>query len=92
MPHASDCAIHNAPALPASECDCGGVIPKLEPDKLCAFCGVPIKGAHVEAASGLYCLGHEPSACPTESDRIIARLKHAAIPVWKTKPSDRGGP
>lgn len=38
--HASDCAIHNAPALPVGECDCGydrpmsselaGILPKSE--------------------------------------------------------------
>lgn len=25
--HASDCAVNNGPALPAGECDCGGVLP-----------------------------------------------------------------
>lgn len=25
--HWSDCAVHNGPALPAGECDCGGVPP-----------------------------------------------------------------
>lgn len=27
MQHTSDCAIHNAPALPPGQCDCGGVLP-----------------------------------------------------------------
>lgn len=32
MKHWSDCAIHNEPAFPAGECDCGGI-----PD--CPHCG-----------------------------------------------------
>ena len=30
--HASDCAIHNAPALEPAACDCGGGVLELRPD------------------------------------------------------------
>jgi hypothetical protein len=30
MQHASDCAVHNAPALPVGKCDCGARTAKLE--------------------------------------------------------------
>ena len=31
--HASDCAMHNAPAYPAGECDCGALGPNTEVDR-----------------------------------------------------------
>lgn len=76
MQHASDCATNNGPALPPGECDCGGAIPEAVKTTICAFCGYAIRDAYVEAASGVYCLGHEPSARPDQNDQIIADLLH----------------
>lgn len=50
----------------------------------CNFCGHQIRGARVDAVSGSYCLGHEPSAGPDEKDKRIADLM-AMTETWERR-------
>lgn len=50
----------------------------------CNFCGHPIRGTRVDAVSGSYCLGHEPSAGPDEKDKRIADLMEMAE-TWERR-------
>ena len=82
MQHASDCATHNAPALPVSDCDCGArtaYIKSLHADPIWSAIWDAIKGWDISrTGAGSY---HAPTG--DDATHIYEAVQTALFPQRK---------